>query len=57
MKNTLENTGAAEKTKSNYFEIILNSEPTESYGIEEFKKRIEAERAKKSAKQKNKSKK
>ena len=52
MKNTLENTGATRKTGTDYFEIILTSEPSESYGIEEFKKRIEAMRKKKAQKQK-----
>jgi len=53
VKTTLKNTGATEKTKADYFQITRTSDPVESYGIKEFRKRIEAERKKKVQKRKS----
>lgn len=51
MKKTLSDTGAIEKEKIDYFEIARTSIPTEAYGIQEFQKKIVAERTKKQRKQ------
>ena len=50
MKKTLNDTGATGKTKTDYFQITRTSDPIKSYGIKEFRNRIEAERKKKTQK-------
>jgi hypothetical protein len=53
MKKTLNNTGATAKSEIDYFQIARNSKPIKSYGIKEFRIKIEAERKKKAQKSSN----
>jgi hypothetical protein len=50
MKKTLSDTGAAAKSETDYFQIARSSHPLKSYGIKEFRAKIEAERKKKAQK-------
>lgn len=52
MKKTSKDTGATEKTKTDYFQIARTSDPIESYGTKKFRKRTVAERKEKNQKQK-----
>jgi hypothetical protein len=52
MKKTLRDTGATGKKEADYFQITRTSDPIESYGIKEFRKRVAAQQKKKAQKQK-----
>lgn len=53
MKKTSKHTGVKEKAVD-YFAVMRTTPPTESYGIEEFHKRMEAVRVEKARRTKSK---
>jgi hypothetical protein len=44
---TSKNSGVNQKETTDYFSLMRTSEPIESYGIDELRRRIEAERKRK----------